>query len=158
VIEIILAGVPRGKQRVKVARDGHSYTPEKTVSFEGRLSYAAQQVMRARPLLEGALILDLVILVPVPKSKPRKWREAALAGEIRPTTKPDFDNYAKMVDALNMVVWVDDALVVRGVVDKFYHERPLFAARIRPMTADDRVIPEWVLKGLAGSEPESVFS
>lgn len=156
VIEIVLAGAPMGKQRVRFSRDGsHAYTPEKTVSFEGRLAYAAQQVMGARPLLDGQLILDIVILAPIPESKPAKWRAAARAGEIRPTKKPDWDNFAKMIDALNLVVWVDDAKIVRGVVDKFYSDRPAFALKVREADERDRKIPPWVFEAMARRSPEA---
>lgn len=155
MIEIVLAGAPMGKQRVKFTRDGsHAYTPEKTVSFEGRLAYAAQQVMGTRPLLDGQLIVDIVILVPIPESKPAKWKAAARAGEIRPTKKPDFDNYAKMIDGLNLIVWVDDAKIVRGVVDKFYADRPAFALRVREADERDRKIPQWVFEAMARRAPE----
>ena len=43
---------------------------------------------------------------------------------LRPTTKPDWDNIAKVIDALNHVVWADDASVVDGLVRKFYGETP----------------------------------
>lgn len=137
-----------GKQRIRVTRAGHAYTPERTVTFESRLAYAAQQAMGSRPLLEGALICDIVIVMPIPASKPRAWREAAMRCKIRPTKKPDFDNFAKMVDALNMIVWPDDSSVVKGVVDKFYGDRPMFAVRVRSAPADQ--IPTWALDALAG--------
>jgi Holliday junction resolvase RusA-like endonuclease len=150
MIEIVLAGAPVGKQRVRVAQDGHVYTPEKTVTFEGRLAYAAQQVMGAKPLLDGQLVVDIVVLMPIPVSKPEKWKVAARSGEVRPTSKPDFDNFAKMIDALNLIVWVDDAKIVRGAVDKFYSDRPCFALRVRPTDERDRNIPLWVEATLAG--------
>lgn len=130
-IEIVLAGPPRGKQRVKRAGiDGHAYTPEKTVSFEGRLAYAAQLVMGDRPPLEGALVLDMEMHFPVPEGKPKKFREAALRGQIRPVMKPDWDNVAKMTDALNLIVWVDDKQIVDGRARKFYSDRPRTVVRV----------------------------
>lgn len=130
-IQIELAGAPRGKERVKHAgRDGHAYTPEKTVSFEGRLAYAAQKVMGDRPPLEGPLVLDVTMYMAVPESKPRKFREAALRGDIRPTIKPDWDNGGKLTDALNLIVWVDDKQIVDGRVRKFYSDRPRTVVRV----------------------------
>lgn len=42
-------------------------------------------------------------------------------GLIRPTTKPDWDNIGKKYsDMYNGNVWIDDANVIRGVVDKYY--------------------------------------
>lgn len=143
MIEIVLTGAPMGKERVKRGAAGNAYTPERTVRFESRLALAAQGVMAGRPLLEGPLVLDLVALMPVPESKSQRWRTDALAGRIRPTKKPDWDNFAKILDALNLVVWVDDAQVVCGHVEKFYSERPLFAVRVGSAPAG-AVLPEWV--------------
>lgn len=130
MIEIILAGPPRGKERVKTARDGHSYTPERTVSFEGRLAYAAQIVMDGRPPLDGPLALHMELHLPIPASWSAKKRAAALSGEIQPTVKPDFDNGAKCIDALNLLVFVDDRQIVDARIRKFYSDRPRTIVRV----------------------------
>lgn len=130
MIEITLAGAPRGKERVKQAADGHSYTPERTVTFESRLAYAAEKVMNGRPLLDGALQLDVEMFMQVPASWPAKRREAALRGEMRPTVKPDWDNGGKLTDALNLIVWVDDKQIVDGRVRKYYSDRPRTVVRV----------------------------
>lgn len=132
MIEITLAGAPMGKERVRfVKATGRTFTPERTVNYESRLAYAAQQVMGDRPLLGGPLSVDVVAYMPVAESKPRKWKAAALAGEIRPTKKPDWDNFGKILDALNLVVWADDAQIVDGRVQKFYSEAPRMEIRVR---------------------------
>ncbi|HEV2155458.1 RusA family crossover junction endodeoxyribonuclease [Bradyrhizobium sp.] len=133
MIEFALAGAPRGKERVKTAADGHSYTPERTVSFEGRLAYAAQLAMAGRPPLEGPLELDVVMYFAVPASKPARFRQDALAGKIRPTVKPDWDNGGKLTDALNLIVWIDDKQVVDARVRKFYSDRPRTEIRVTPI-------------------------
>lgn len=135
MIEIFLAGAPRGKERVKTAADGHAYTPERTVSFEGRLAYAAQIAMAGRPPLDGPLILDVTMYMAVPASKNKKFRDAALRGEIRPTVKPDWDNGGKLTDALNLIVWIDDKQIVDGRVRKFYSDRPRTEVRVSSATA-----------------------
>jgi Holliday junction resolvase RusA-like endonuclease len=136
MIEIFLAGAPRGKERVKTAADGHAYTPERTVAFEGRLAYAAQIAMGDRPPLDGPLILDVRMYLAVPASKPKKWREAALRGDIRPTVKPDWDNGGKLTDALNLIVWVDDKQIVDGRVRKWYSDRPRTEVRVSAVSND----------------------
>lgn len=143
MIEIILTGAPMGKERVRTTQQGHVYTPERTVNYEGRLALAAQTVMRGRPLLEGALRVDIVALMPIAAGKPKKWKADALAGVIRPTKKPDYDNYAKILDALNLVVWVDDAQIVKGDIEKHYSDRPMMAIRVTPIVGPSS-IPEWV--------------
>ncbi|WP_439392599.1 RusA family crossover junction endodeoxyribonuclease [Bradyrhizobium sp. PMVTL-01] len=133
MIEFTLAGAPRGKERVKTAADGHAYTPERTVSFEGRLAYAAQLAMAGRPPLDGPLELDVKMYFAVPASKPARFRQDALAGKIRPTVKPDWDNGGKLTDALNLIVWIDDKQVVDARVRKFYSDRPRTEIRVTPV-------------------------
>lgn len=130
MINIELAGAPRGKERVKRGADGHAYTPERTVSFEGRLAYAAQLAMGGRPPLEGPLRLEIELFIPIPSSKPKAWRNAALAGLERPVVKPDWDNSGKLTDALNLIVWVDDKQVVSATVEKWYSDRPRTEIRV----------------------------
>jgi Holliday junction resolvase RusA-like endonuclease len=131
VIEIYLAGEPIGKGRPRfVKATGRAFTPERTVRFEDRLSLAAQNAMNGRPLLSGALEAHVIIRMGVPASKPKKWKDAALSGEIRPTKKPDADNFAKCLDSCNLVVWSDDAQIVELKVSKFYHEQPAFIAKV----------------------------
>lgn len=132
-ITIELAGAPMAKERVRVTKTGHAYTPERTVNYEARLAHAAQVVMDGRPLLEGPLSVFVEITMPVAESKPKKWKDAALLGQIRPTKKPDADNYAKVLDALNLIVWADDSQIVDLRVTKFYGSRPSFRATISPI-------------------------
>lgn len=134
MIEIYLAGEPVGKGRPRfVKATGRAFTPEKTVRFEDRLSMAAQLAMSGRPLLEGPLDVHVTIAMTIPASKPKKWQAAALTGDIRPTKKPDADNFAKMLDACNMIVWADDAQIVELRVSKFYSNIPSFTAVVREL-------------------------
>lgn len=142
-IVIRLDGVPIGKGRPRFSRaTGAVHTPERTVRFEDRLSIKAQSVMAGRPLLSGPLYVEIVALMPVPASWPKKRQAAALAGLERPTKKPDYDNFAKVLDACNLIVWKDDSQIVHGDVQKFYSDRPCFAVRVTPAPAAG--IPSWV--------------
>ena len=124
-LSFVMDGVPVGKGRPRFSRKtGHVYTPEKTARYEERLAWAAQCEMKGRPLFEGPLEVRLTALMPVPASKPVKWKAAALGGLHRPTGKPDADNVAKVLDALNGVVWRDDAQIVELHVSKTYGDKP----------------------------------
>lgn len=136
---IRLDGPPMAKQRVRVTKTGHAYTPERTVNYEARLAYAAQEAMAGCALLDGPLSVLVEIVMPIPESKPRRWKEAALAGQIRPTKKPDSDNFAKMLDAFNQIVWVDDSQVVDLRVTKWFGARPGFTATVTPINSHEGV-------------------
>ena len=121
MIEIVVLGEPVAKGRPRFAKaTGHTYTPQKTRNFEAALKYAAEQVMGDRPPLEGPLRLEMDVRVPIPKSWPKKRQQAARDGTEWPTKKPDGDNFLKVKDALNLVVWVDDSQIVDLVARKFY--------------------------------------
>lgn len=147
MIEIVLAGAPMGKERVKFNRfSGSTYTPERTVNYEGRLALAAQEAMAGRPLFDGPLVVDIVAFMPISPSWPKKKQAAAKSGEIRPTKKPDHDNIAKILDALNLIVWIDDSQIIQSRVDKFYSDRPMLVVRIRDATPQDNAAPAWALR------------
>jgi len=124
MIEIVLLGAPRGKERPRLTKAGHAYTPEKTRNYEAALKYAAEQVMGDRPPLTGPLKINIRAVMPIAQSWPKKRQEAARSGTERPTKTPDWENVAKMIDALNLVVWVDDSQIVDGAVQKFYGDKP----------------------------------
>ena len=134
MIEIVVLGVPVAKGRPRFAKaTGHTYTPEKTRNFEAALKYAAEQVMGERPPLDGPLELDMQVVVPIAQSWPKKRQAAARAGTEWPTKKPDGDNFLKMKDALNLIVWVDDSQVCREFVEKRYGDKPGMTIQVWPI-------------------------
>jgi Holliday junction resolvase RusA-like endonuclease len=133
MIEIVLLGAPRGKERPRGTKDGHFYTPEKTRSYEAALKYAAAEVMGDTPPLTGPLSVDLKIVVPITLSWPKKRQIAARAGTELPTKKPDLDNIMKMLDALNLVVWVDDCQIVQTAIQKVYGDKPGLWINVKPI-------------------------
>lgn len=134
MISITLAGPPLGKGRVRfVKATGRTFTPERTVTFESRLAFEAQHVMNGRPLLEGPLSVSMRVFMAIPESKPKRWKADALARRVFPTKKPDADNFAKMLDALNMIVWVDDSQIVELGVCKRYSDAPRMEITVEEM-------------------------
>ncbi len=137
-IVIILPGDPQGKGRARhrsvKTRDGReftsTYTPAKTRKYEAALQAATVKAMRGREKLDGALRLLMIAVIAVPASWSKRKRDLALAGCIRPISKPDWDNLAKTCDALNGVAWVDDARIVDGRVVKWYGPEPEVEIRV----------------------------
>ena len=59
--------------------------------------------MDGRPPVSAPVKLTAVIELPIPASWSGKWRAAAITGVIRPTTRPDLDNFLKAaLDAINV--------------------------------------------------------
>jgi Holliday junction resolvase RusA-like endonuclease len=132
-ILIRLAGEPKGKGRPRfVKQTGRAFTPAATRSYEAALRFAAQEAMAGRAPLEGALRVEIRAGFPIPASWSKYKRESAALGTIRPTVKPDADNLAKMLDALNEVVWRDDKQAVSVLIEKRYSVTPDLTISVGP--------------------------
>lgn len=134
-ITFSLAGDPQGKGRARAFRRGNfigHYTPEKTRSYEGMIRTAAMDAMGGQPPVDVPVEIVLRAVFPVPPSWSQKKRDAALRGEIKPAKKPDIDNVIKAwTDAMNGVVFRDDALIVAGSFAKTYGPQALVAVTVR---------------------------
>ena len=121
---ITIPGVARGKGRARATSRGAVYTPAQTVNAEAWVkSCAFDQI--GQPLLTTPVAVVVTIDAEVPASWSKKRQAAALSGAVRPTGKPDLDNYIKLLmDGLNKLAWVDDSQVVRLVASKRYGPAP----------------------------------
>jgi Holliday junction resolvase RusA-like endonuclease len=119
MITFTVPGIPVGKGRARFVRaTGRAYTPAKTVSYEAELKFFAMQAMGNRPLFEGPLSVAVFATFP----KPASWSKKKAAATRNHTSKPDLDNLFKCLDALNGVVWHDDAQVCRAYITKVYSD------------------------------------
>lgn len=135
-ISIELPGVVRGKGRPRFVRaTGRTYTDEATVSYENALKFAAVEVMRGRAPIEGPVRVVFRAVFAIPDSWPKKRRALAEAGLSYPTKKPDGDNILKLCDALNAVVWRDDAQVVVATVEKVFGPVPKLIVEVEEIWA-----------------------
>jgi Holliday junction resolvase RusA-like endonuclease len=124
VVDITIPGTPTAKGRPRFSRrSGRAFTPKKTQEAEDTLKQRAMALLMSQPglPLRGPLRLEATFTSTVPKSWPKKKREAARA----PTGRPDVDNLLKLAtDALNGIVWVDDSQIVTIVCRKVYGDVP----------------------------------
>ena len=112
------------------------FTPAATVAYEGLVAHAAHQAMAGRPLFDVPVTVAMRIECQVPESWSAKKQRMALAGEIRPGTKPDADNVIKAIfDGLNAVLWRDDALVCELHMRKLYSATPRVVVEVCPVHA-----------------------
>jgi len=134
MIRIIVSGQPVAKGRARFVRaTGRTYTPEKTVAYETRVALIAQDIMAGRPPLEGALAVTVIAELQVPTSWSAKKRRLALERRLLPLGRPDLDNYEKILDALNLIVWVDDSQIVELHARKRYGIQPQLTIDVEPL-------------------------
>jgi Holliday junction resolvase RusA-like endonuclease len=126
---------PIAKGRGRVSKQtGAVYTPKQTVVAEAWVRLCCTEQV-GTPRVPGPVGVRVVFVVPIPKSKPRQWREDAQAGRVMPTGRPDVDNLSKLAcDALNGIAWADDAEVVEMDVVKVYGAEPCTAIEWRQLT------------------------
>ncbi|KVT65673.1 endodeoxyribonuclease RusA [Burkholderia ubonensis] len=127
-VEFVVPGKPVAKGRPRFARHGahvRTFTPEATERYENLVKMAARAAMRDTQPYEGPVRLIVNIGLPIPASWSAKRQDAAAAGVIGATKKPDADNVVKALkDGMNGVVYVDDGQVVDLWISKRYARVP----------------------------------
>jgi Holliday junction resolvase RusA-like endonuclease len=136
-VTIIIGGDPVAKGRPRFTRKGFSFTPAATRKYEAHGRLAAQEAMGDRPPIAGPVRIVALVELPVPASWSRTRTAAALTGDIRPTTRPDLDNYVKgALDAINSIVVTNDSLVVELDARKRYGIQPKLVVTVIPLNAE----------------------
>jgi Holliday junction resolvase RusA-like endonuclease len=136
---IEIPGESVGKQRPKVypirmksgiiTRGG--VTPEKTVNYQNLVKLVWREKYPGFMPLKGPVRMELGIFKSIPKSASRKKAALMEAGEIRPETKPDWDNVGKMIsDALEGLAYERDSQIASAIVEKFFSHRPLVEVKV----------------------------
>lgn len=129
-IELIVYGNPVAQGRPRFSQQGgfvRTYDHVKSKSYKQLIRLELQPLLSNPDFtpIDKACCLNLKVFRAIPKSFSQKKREEALLRYIRPTTKPDIDNYVKgVLDALNGTALKDDSVVCEIFAWKFYSERP----------------------------------
>lgn len=119
MVYFFVPGKVQGKARPRFSsKSGTVYTPGRTKSYERQIAeaYEAQHGL----CFEGAVMVVIEAVFPIPKSWTRAKKAEALAGKL-PPGKPDIDNILKVVlDGLNGIAYEDDKQVTITQCKKFY--------------------------------------
>jgi Holliday junction resolvase RusA-like endonuclease len=129
----VVPGEPRGKQRPRVTRTGHAYTPQETAVYENlvKMEYLNQCPGKK---LNGQIRMAIKAYFAIAASASQKKRNQMLNGEIRPTKKPDVDNITKIVaDSLNKIAYDDDSQIVTAITEKIFSDNPRVEVLIMEM-------------------------
>lgn len=130
MLKFEIPGSPIGQGRPKFSTiNGHpkAYDPEKSRNYKAYVRMLATQAMKETGFerIDGPCAVLINAFFEVPKSKSKRFREAALKGDERPTKKPDLSNIIKGIeDSLNGLTYKDDACIVHLACQKFYSDNP----------------------------------
>lgn len=134
IIDIDVLGDPVGKGRgraVNTASGTRVVTPSATRKWEAEARAIARQRMGDEPPWAGPVTVQVWAYSCPPKSWAKWKQEAALAGALPVTSRPDLDNVVKAaLDAINGVVFRDDAQVYQVDARKAYGEKPRVFIRV----------------------------
>ena len=134
MIQFEIPGPPVAWARARQSGKRH-YTDPKVKAWKAEVGLRAAQARGMTVLADGALVVVLRFYLSPPPSWPRKRTQEALSGARHPTGKPDADNLGKgVLDALNGVLWRDDAQVVELTVSKRYAKQARTCVTVRPVT------------------------
>lgn len=125
IYEILVPGVPvaQPRQRHRVLHSGgrafaSNYTPKDSPvnAFKAACQLHAQMIFSESDLLDEPIGMDLVFVLPRPKSVPKRLGD----GRQRHVSRPDVDNLRKAVqDALEGIVYRNDSLVCESQTIKY---------------------------------------
>ncbi|MFC7799083.1 RusA family crossover junction endodeoxyribonuclease [Bacillus subtilis] len=113
------------------------YDPKKSRDFKQYVKLVASDY-RPSKLLEGPLELSVRVYKSTLKSFSKKKVAEAEQGLLRPSKKPDVDNYIKGIkDGLNKVIWHDDSQIVDLHVSKYYSQNPRIEIQVKPLSQEE---------------------
>lgn len=127
MIKLTIPIEPVEQERPKASRTRngvHLYDPPKVRSFKSVLALYTRMHYSGKPL-EGPLSVKVRFYRRNQKRVSKRRLKLREEGKIRPTKKPDLSNYLKSFeDALNGVLWADDAQIVNEEISKYYSQKP----------------------------------
>ena len=122
--------VPQGRPRFASVKGKfiHAYDPRESVNYKNLIKWHIRQFQTKYPnvpLLKENIFFELKVFRPIPASFSKKKRELIAQNKLFPNTKPDTDNYVKIVlDASNGMLFKDDSAVIGILARKYYSDNP----------------------------------
>ena len=84
-----IPGPPVGKGRPRMTKAGHTYTPEKTATYENLVKVEFQRQCPGEFIPDAPVAMTIRCWYGLAKSDSKRKRAEKLEGVIRPTKKPD---------------------------------------------------------------------
>lgn len=132
---------PRGKMAIRAVSIGGkamAFPHPEQAKYATKVRAIIESLDRPTEPLTGPLMLSVDVMLPIPASWSKRKRDEAIAGYIRPTSKPDVSNLLKNIeDIMNGLIWVDDKQIVGARIVKSYNALPGWLVTVQ--TIEDRV-------------------
>lgn len=133
-MKIVFNIEPQQQERPRATGRGRFirvYDPPKTAKFKRELKRLASLEMQGKDKFDSAISVTISFFRKVQKSISKKEHVRRTQGHVRPIVKADLSNYLKSFeDALNGVLWKDDAMIVHEEIDKYYSDNPRIEVEI----------------------------
>lgn len=127
-ISFFIPGEPVAQGRPRMSTiNGHPrmYDAPKSANYKAVVAMMAAKEMYGMAPMDKPVAVTITVHKQVPQSWSKKRQKEALSGGIRPTGRPDIDNYIKAVfDGLNQIVFKDDSQVTHVTARKMYSTTP----------------------------------
>lgn len=133
MVRFTVPGKPVGKGRPRFTRSGHTYTPAQTAAYEQLVVLYSPRGVR----FAGPVAVEVRAVFEPPRSCTKKMRAQLVSASAPYAHKPDADNIGKIIcDALNGVLWRDDAQVSELRVVKIYGEQNRTEVCVKGVSAE----------------------
>jgi Holliday junction resolvase RusA-like endonuclease len=131
---LTLEGNPIAQARPRITRFGRAYDPKAKEKKEARIKIMQQMAdKRVLKRLGGPIAVELGFHTALPQSWSKRKKNAFL-GEFNFSRTGDLDNLAKFyLDAMNDLLFKDDAQIVVLHCEKRYAEKPRVDIRIEEL-------------------------
>jgi Holliday junction resolvase RusA-like endonuclease len=125
VIKFVINARPQPKERSRTAKNGHHYTPARTVNFELLVAMEFRRQHPGHKPLTGPLGLCVVAEYQRPRTVAKGYWH---------TGTGDLDNICKAIsDGLNRVAWLDDRQVASLIAQKTWGKTDRIEVMIVPL-------------------------
>lgn len=142
-MKIVFNIEPQQQERPRATGRGRFirvYDPPKTAKFKRELKQLARLEMRGKNKFDSAISVTIRFFRKVQKSVSKKEHARRTKGYVRPIVKPDLDNYIKStLDALNGIIWTDDATIVELNTSKWYADDPRIEIEVKELKNENRI-------------------
>lgn len=122
---------PESYARERKGRSGHFYNPKEDIIKRYRQIMLDQLKIEEKIKLESVLKEEITVeleckfYISIPKNDSILTAAKKELGIIKPTKRPDLDNYEKLLlDAMHNVIYNDDSCVVKVTGEKLYSINP----------------------------------